>query len=90
MQLFIAGDEPDIIIITIKFHHLCVMHCYHYLGILDFNFDCGSVQNSLRSIGIYITDTLSATKITFPTDFEEHLWISLKLYSSDVLTVDCI
>jgi len=57
-----------------------------------FNFDCGSVQNSLtrqRGIGIYITDALSATKITFPSDFEEHLWISLKLRSSDVLTVDC-
>ena len=57
-----------------------------------FNFDCGSVYNSLtrkRGVGIYITDTLSANRITSPSDFEEHLWISLKLRGSDVLTIGC-
>jgi len=60
---------------------------------LYFNFDCGSVYNSLtrkRGVDIYITDTLSADRITFPSDFEEHLWISLKLCGSDVLTIGCI
>jgi len=97
LQLFIAGDEPDIIIITEilpkapSFVSDALLSLPGYTSY--FNFNCGSVQSSStrqRGVGIYITDTLSATRITFPSEFEEHLWISLKLRGSDVLTVGCI
>ena len=91
LQLFIDGDEPDIIIIAyLKFLQLCLMHCYHYLGILPIStLIVAMFKKPLTrqcDVGIYINNHTNNSRKTFPSNFEEHLWISLKFPCSDVLS----
>ena len=90
----ISDSKPDIILLTevipkAQRHpiDLAIISIPEY--ILHVNFDpnrTGLGPSGKRGIGIYTSNRLRATKISFEnTNFEEQLWISIRLRNHDML-----
>ena len=87
LSTLIAGDEPDLILIS----EILPKHCVSSLSAarlaLDgyqsfFNFDPDSQQTpqSMRGVGIYVSNKLLVSEVTFDGySHHEHVWISIKL-----------
>jgi len=94
----IAGDEPDLILITEILPKRSVNSISSARLSLDgyqafFNFNPDSLQTPLttRGVGIYVSSKLSVTEVTFNGySHHEHVWISIKLMGHDTLLVGCI
>lgn len=97
MELAIAGNEPDIILIT---EILPKAHCNTltsarlslcgYSSVFNFDPDTTS-PFSVRGVGIYVSEKLSFSEVHFDTcNFVEHIWIQVKLRGHDSLLVGCI
>jgi len=98
LLMFIAGDEPDLILITEilpKVQSSLVTHSLLSIpGYTVFlNFECPSSHHttSQRGVGIYVLNSIPTSRLNFSSImFEEQLWLSLNLKGCDVLTIDCI
>ena len=97
LELAIAGNEPDIILIT---EILPNAHCNAltsarislngYSPIFNFDPDV-AISSSVRGVGIYVSEKLSFSKVNFDSfNFVEHIWIQVTLRGHDSLLVDCI
>ena len=90
----IAGNEPDIILISevLKFR----MYQFHWLYLFQqacFNFDPISniATNNMHGVAIYVHSRISgSTTLTFIRDFKEHLWVKIPLLNHDSLLIGCL
>ena len=98
LSTLIAGDEPDLILISEILPKRCVNSLSAARLALDgyqsfFNFDPDSQQTpqSKRGVGIYVSNKLLVSEVTFDGySYHEHVWISIKLTGHDELLVGCI
>ena len=90
----ISDSKPDIIVLTevipkAQRHpiDLATISIPEYTLHVNFELNIADLGTSgKRGIGIYTRDRLSATKISFEnSNFEEQLWISIRLRSQDKL-----
>ena len=96
--MIIAGDEPDIILITeILPKACCNTITTAHLSITGyrsfFNFDPATVSfiSKVRGVGIYVSENLLCHQIHFDnSNFEEQIWIKLFLKGSDSLLIGCM
>ena len=96
--MIIAGDEPDIILITeILPKACCNTITTARLSITGyrsfFNFDPATVSfiSKVRGVGIYVSEKLLCHQIHFDnSNFEEQVWIKLFLKGSDSLLIGCM
>ena len=97
--LFIANDEPDIILLTEVIpkaqHHpispalLSIPGFTMYSNFQPHQSDLGA--SGTRGICIYVRSNLLVMQEEFSAcSFKEQLWIKLKLANSDVLLIGCI
>ena len=47
-------------------------------------------SSNCRGIAIYVSNTIVATEVSFDTQFNEHLWVSIPLLGNNQLRVGCI
>ena len=47
-------------------------------------------NNNSRGIILYIAKHLNATPVTFKTDFNESVWVTVKLHKNDTLLIGCL
>jgi len=98
LQMFIAGNEPDIILIS---EILPKSHCNTISSSrlslngynMFFNFDPDGCQpaTSIRGVGIYVSKRITVSEYHFTSSsFQDHIWISISLKGSDKLLVGCI
>ena len=98
LSTLIAGEEPDLILITKILPKRFVNSLSAARLALDgyqffFNFDPDSQQTpqSLRGVGIYVSNKLSVSEVAVDGySHHEHVWISIKLMGKDQLLVGCI
>ena len=96
-ELTVAGNEPDIILIT---EILPKAHCNTltssrlslngYSFVLNFDPD-GTPPSSVRGVGIYVSKRLSFCEVHFDSyNCIEHIWVKVTLRGQDSLLVGCI
>ena len=99
LSMLIAGDEPDIIIINevipkAQVHPIpsALLSIAGYNTYTNFNSRQANLGSSgIRGICVLVKVELYASEYSFHgEDFEEHLWLRVKLKSSDSLIVGCI
>ena len=98
LSTIIAGDEPDLILITAILPKRNVNSLSTARLSLDgyqtfFNFNPGTEQTpqTTHGVGIYVSRKLSVTEVVFNGySHHEHVWISIKLMGHDMLLVGCI
>ena len=97
--MLIAGDEPDIIMITEvipKAQTLplssALIHIEGYIVYTNFDLTEANLGSSgRRGVCIYVKNTLISTEVSFgPSRTYEQLWISIVLMNSDKLIIGCI
>ena len=97
--LFIAGDEPDVILLTEvipKAQHIPInpvlLSIPGFTMYSNFNPDQSDLGASgSRGICIYVRSDLQVMQEEFSTcSFKEQLWVKLQLVNSDVLLIGCI
>lgn len=94
----IADNPPDIILITevipkaqINPIDEATLNIPGFNVFLNFDPTLDNLGSSnCRGIAIYISDAINATELSFDTQFNEHLWISIPLLNSDLLRIGCI
>ena len=98
LLMMIAGDEPDVILITevipkSQFHPIdpALLHIKHYRS--HFNFEPNTRNlgaSGIRGVAIYWKENLGATKVDIPcADFHDHAWIEIPT-STKPLLIGCI
>ena len=91
----IAGNEPNIIIITevipkaqvnpIEVTMLEIEGYDHY-----FNFEIPNMNLCASGIQIYVKEDLDVSEVTFNTDFNAHIWVEISLTDGESLLCGCI
>ena len=99
LLLHIAGNEPDIIMITKvlpkvqpSFISDAQLHIPGYNLFTNFKLNCDLTGAKGRGIVIYLScDLTAAHQVYFTTsNFEEQIWITVPLRGHDTLLVGCI
>ena len=99
LSMLIAGDEPDIILLTevipkaqVNPISMAVLSLPSYTMYLNFDPSSANLgSGGSRGICIFVRSIWKATEVSFPTcPFKEQLWISIKIQSTDVLLVGCV
>ena len=96
--MLIAGDEPDLILISEILPKRCVnslssagLSLHRYQAFFNFDPDSQQTPQSMRGVGIYVSNKLSVSEVTYDEyPYHEHVWISIKLMDHDSLLVGCI
>jgi len=95
---FIAGNEPDLILITEITPKARYTSISKYLleipgfsTFFNFDPDLSSSMDNICGVGIYVSNSLHASEAHFyDSTFIEHVWVTIQLRGSDTLTVGCI
>ena len=98
LSMAICGEEPDIIFVTevlpkasLTSISLSMLSLPGYSLVTNIKFGQGQCGQGIRGVGIYIHEDVSATEVTFPgTQFQEQVWIGIKLQGNDILYAGCI
>ena len=98
LSAMIAGDEPDLILLTEVIPKAQVTPISPaQLSLPGYamysNFDLshrGLGASGSRGICIYVAERLKVSEVTFSSPFHEQLWMSIKLVNSDRLLIGCI
>ena len=98
LSTLIAGEEPDLILITEILPKCCVnslsaarLALNGYQSFFNFDPDSQQTPQSLHGVWIYISNKLLVSEVTFDGyPHHEHIWISVKLMGQDQLLVGCI
>ena len=96
--MIIAGDEPDIILITEILPKACCntittarLSITSYRSFFSFDPATVSFISKVRGVGIYVSEKLLCHQIHFDnSNFEEQVWIKLFLKGSDSLLIGCM
>ena len=94
----IAGDEPDIILIT---EVLPISHCNtitavcislsHYQPIFNFGPATVPPSSAMRCVGIYVSEKLLCCEVSFDNShFDGQIWVKVDLKDINSLLVGCI
>ena len=99
LQTFIAGDEPDLILISELLHKNRSV----FINISNFmipgyslylNFDSTadtSTTLGIRGVGIFVSKRFPAVQVLFENyNFKDHVWASINLQDHDKLLIGCI
>ena len=99
LQCLIAGEEPDLILITevipkAQKHPISPALVALPGYMMYWNFDLSSNnlgRSEARGIGIYVREHINASPVVFNEfPFHEQLWVSLPLAGNDRLLVGCV
>jgi len=63
-----------------------------YSSYLNFDADCVSYNLNIRGVGLFVSQKIKASQVSFNdvADCNEHVWVKIKMQSSDTLLVGCI
>ena len=94
----IAGEEPDVIMLTEVIPKAQIIPISPALLAIPgytmyTNFDptsCGLGASGSRGVSIYVSAKLKASEIGLIGSFHEQLWVSISLSNSDKLLIGCI
>ena len=97
--MLIAGDEPDLILLTevipkAQVHPIppATLSLPDYTLYVNFDpTEANLGRGGSRGICIFVRSRWQATEVSFPNcAFSEHLWISIPLQNRDLLLVGCV
>ena len=94
----IAGDEPDLILLTEVIPKAQVLPISPSLlsnpgYVVYTNFDPSKSNlgaSGTRGISVYVTNKIRAVEVAFANPFQEQLWVTVKPSNSDKLVIGCI
>jgi len=94
----IANKSPDLIVIFEILPKVsnCIIHpalfsLPGYSLYFNFNPDCDSPPIDICGVGIFISQKMHASQVFFDhVNFSDHIWVNIKMHSSDLLLVGCI
>ena len=99
METFIAGNEPDLMLISkllpknhsvfVNVSSLMISGYSLYLN-FDSNINSSSTLG-ICGVGIFVSKKISAVQVHFDTpSFKDHVWISINHQGHDKLLIGCI